>query len=80
MLIKVVSFTGGERIARILFIGNPDKPVGIALQGKSGFQPCGNVNGVIIGYHLVKLNLVAVAIIYQPVKAIQFDSFRALRV
>jgi len=35
---------------------------------------------VVIGYHLVKLNLVAFPIRYQPVKAVYLDSFGTLTI
>jgi hypothetical protein len=41
--------------------------MGIAFQNKSGIKPSRNINGVVIGYHLVKLNLVAFAVLYQSV-------------
>jgi hypothetical protein len=56
-----------QRIASILLIGNLNKPVRIALQDKPCIKSSGNINGIIIGYHLVKLYLIAVAILYQPV-------------
>ena len=69
-----------QGVASILLVGNHDKPMGIALQGKPSVKLGYHVNGVVIGYHLVKLNLIAVAIIYQPVKAVQLDSFWTLRI
>jgi len=57
-----------------------DELVRIALQGKPCVKSIRNINGFIIGYHLVQLYLIALTILNELIKAIYLDGFGALTI